>query len=109
MVTVMTRATMCMALAAPWKMMELASSMLRAKQSGSIPTPVAIEVIGPMDEHSGNGAMWQMPMKSPNAIMGCGGAAGEAARRGRVGLGGEVVGQDKSDDCLVSTVRFAMA
>jgi hypothetical protein len=30
MVTVMARATMCMALAAPWKMYVLASSMLRA-------------------------------------------------------------------------------
>ncbi len=30
MVTVITRAMMCIALAAPWKMMVLASSMLRA-------------------------------------------------------------------------------
>lgn len=30
MVTVMTSAMMCMALAAPWKMMVLASSMFRA-------------------------------------------------------------------------------
>jgi hypothetical protein len=79
MVTVMTSAMMCIALAAPWKMMVLASSMLRAKQSGSMPTPLAIDVIGPIEEHSGNGAMRQMLVNSPKPDM-----VGEGGRgRGR--------------------------
>jgi len=91
MVTVMIRATMCMALAAPWKMMVLASSILRAKQSGSIPTPLEIDVMGPIDEHNGNGAIRQIPVKSPNAMVGGGGEsfgglastrAGQSRRRG---------------------------
>ena len=59
----MTRATMCIALAAPWNIIVLASSMFRAKQSGSMPTPLAIDVIGPTEAHNGSGAVWQMPVK----------------------------------------------
>lgn len=64
---------MCMALAAPWKMMVFASSIFREKQSGSMPTPLAMEVIGPTEEHSGSGAMRQMLVKSPKVIPGDGG------------------------------------
>lgn len=60
---------MCMALAAPWKMIVFASSIFRAKQSGSMPTPVDIDVIGPIDAHSGSGAMWHMSVKSPKLPM----------------------------------------
>ncbi len=54
---------MCIALAAPWNIIVLASSMFRAKQSGSMPTPLAIDVIGPTEAHNGSGAVWQMPVK----------------------------------------------
>ncbi len=60
---------MCIALAAPWKMIVLASSMFLAKQSGSMPTPFAIDVMAPTDEHNGKGAIWHMPVKSPNPPM----------------------------------------
>ena len=61
----MTRATMCIAHAAPWKMMVFASSIFLAKQSGSMPTPLAMDDIGPTDAHNGSGAMWQILVKSP--------------------------------------------
>jgi len=82
MVTVMTKATMCMALAALWKMIVFANSMLRAKQSGSIPGPLAIDVIGPTDAHNGSGAIWQMLVKSPNPPMVTTGGLGKTDRSG---------------------------
>lgn len=61
----MTKAIMCMKLDAPWKMMVLASSIFRAKQSVSTPTPLETEVMGPTDGHNGKGAVWHMSVKSP--------------------------------------------
>ncbi|KAG4218946.1 hypothetical protein PC116_g32574 [Phytophthora cactorum] len=56
---------MCMKLEAPWKMMVLANSIFRAKQSVSTPTPPETEVTGPTDGHNGKGAVWHMSVKSP--------------------------------------------
>jgi hypothetical protein len=50
-----------------------------------MPTPLAMDVMGPIDEHSGSGAMRQMLVKSPKAPMIADGKAGQgpaAARRG---------------------------
>ncbi len=46
MTTVIARAMMCMALVAPWNMMVLANSMFLAKQSGSMPAPLDMDVTG---------------------------------------------------------------
>lgn len=85
---------MCMKLDAPWNMMVLASSIFRAKQSVSTPTPLDMEVMGPTEAHNGKGAVWQMPVKSPKppillATTGDYSAAArrEAARWTRAGTG----------------------
>lgn len=66
-----------------------------------MPTPLAIDVIGPMDEHSGSGAMRQMLSNSPKpmfaVVVAC-----QAPLRARglalpvcpFGLGDEVVGDE---------------
>lgn len=68
MATVIIRATMCMALAAPWNMIVFATSMFLAKQFGSMPTPEDMDVIGPTDRQRGSGAVWQRSVKSPKPI-----------------------------------------
>ena len=65
MTTVMAKAIICRKLDAPWNMMVFASSIFRAKQSVSTPTPLEREVMGPIEAHSGKGAVWQISVKSP--------------------------------------------
>lgn len=57
MMTVMISATICIALVAIWKISVLAKSILRAKQLGSMPTPLEMDVMGPTDAHKGSGAV----------------------------------------------------
>lgn len=70
MMTVMIKAAIFAKPAAPWKMVVLATSIVRAKHLAWIPVDPVRSFEGPTSVHSGRVALVHTVSKSPNPILG---------------------------------------